>query len=329
MIFTLGAFLNQIKKEPEKQHTFFMPSSEGPCRLGQYNMLDRIAFEKLGLKNVDILAPSSINSYQGVEEQLRRYLMHSVITSDALMKMTTRTRPYEKTKGDVDAFLEKAMRTLESVFEQKKNPLPVVEELASELTKIPRYNERKPLVGIVGEIYVRSNACANGNLIRVIEENGGEAWLAPLFEWLIYTVWVQDFMAKQKAFSLFGRGESLIKNLYVSHIDESYCKATEKILYDRHEPSIKETLDEGMKYLHPEFVGEAILTVGRAIMFAKQGASMIVNVSPFGCMHGTITDSIFQEVKSTYNIPIVSQFYDGDIDINGKVADMLNMRKHS
>ena len=327
MILTLGAFLNQIKKEPEKQHTFFMPSSEGPCRLGQYNMLDRIAFEKLGLKNVDILAPSSINSYQGVEEQLRRYLMHSIITSDSLMKMTTRTRPYEKTKGDVDAFLEKAMRTLESVFEQKKNPLPVVEELASELARIPRYNEKKPLVGIVGEIYVRSNACANENLIRVIEENGGEAWLAPLFEWMIYTVWVQDFMAKQKAFSLFGRGESLIKNLYVSHVDELYCKATEKILYDRHEPAIKETLGEGMKYLHPEFVGEAILTVGRAIMFAKQGASMIVNVSPFGCMHGTITDSIFQEVKSTYNIPIVSQFYDGDIDINGKVADMLNMGK--
>ena len=327
MILTLGSFLNQVKKEPGKQHTFFMPSSEGPCRLGQYNMLERIAFEHLGLDNIDILAPSSINSYQGVEEQLRRYLMHSVITSDVLMKMTTRTRPYEKTKGDVDTFLEKAMKTLELVFEQKKNPLPIVEQLADELAKIPRYNEKKPLVGIVGEIYVRSNACANGDLIRVIEENGGEAWLAPLFEWLIYTVWVQDFMAKQKAFSLFGRGESLIKNLYVSHIDESYGKAADKILSDRHEPSIKETLDEGMKYLHPEFVGEAILTVGRAVMFAKQGASMIVNVAPFGCMHGTITDSIFQEIKNTYNIPIVSQFYDGDIDINDRVANILRMRK--
>ena len=82
-----------------------------------------------------------------------------------------------------------------------------------------------------------------------------------------------------------------------------------------------------MKYLHPEFVGEAILTVGRAVMFAKQGASMIVNVSPFGCMHGTITDSIFQEIKNTHNIPIVSQFYDGDIEINDRVANILRMRK--
>ena len=327
MILTLGAFLNQVKKEPGKQHTLFMPSSEGPCRLGQYNMLERIAFDHLGLDNIDILAPSSINSYQGVEEHLRRYLIHSIITSDIVMKMSNKTRPYEKTKGDVDAFLEKALKTLEKVFEQKKNPIPVIEELASELSKVPLYNERKPLVGIVGEIYVRSNACANGNLIRVIEENGGEAWLAPLHEWLTYTFWVQDFMAKKKTFSLFGRGESLIKNLYVSHIDESYYKAAGKILHDRREPSIKSTLAEGMKYLHPEFVGEAILTVGRAVEFAKQGAAMVVNVSPFGCMHGTITDSIFQEVKSTYNIPIVSQFYDGDIDINGKVADMLNMGK--
>ena len=326
MILTLGAFLNQIKKEPEKHHTFFMPSSEGPCRLGQYNMLDRIAFEKLGLENVDILSPSSINSYQGIEEHLRRYLIHSIITSDILMKMTNKTRPYEKTKGDVDAFLERALKTLEKVFEQKKSPLPTIEQLADELAEIPRYSGKKPLVGIVGEIYVRSNACANENLIRVIEENGGEAWLAPLHEWLSYTIWVQDYMAKQKAFSLFGRGESLIKNIYVSHIDESYYKAANKILSDRREPSIKETLDAGMKYLHPEFVGEAILTVGRAVEFAKQGASMIVNVSPFGCMHGTITDSVFQEVKNTYNIPIVSQFYDGDIEINDRVANILRMR---
>ena len=77
----------------------------------------------------------------------------------------------------------------------------------------------------------------------------------------------------------------------------------------------------------PIVIGEAILTVGRAVMFAKQGASMIVNVAPFGCMHGTITDSIFQEIKNTHNIPIVSQFYDGDIDINDRVANILRMRK--
>ena len=81
-----------------------------------------------------------------------------------------------------------------------------------------------------------------------------------------------------------------------------------------------------MKYIHPEFAGEAILTIGRGIMFAKQGAAMIVNIAPFGCMHGTITVSIFQEIKSEYKIPVVSQFYDGDIKINGKVADILKMR---
>ncbi len=41
-------------------------------------------------------------------------------------------------------------------------------------------------MGIVGEIYVRSNRFSNGNLIQKVEEFGGQAWLAPIGEWVSY-----------------------------------------------------------------------------------------------------------------------------------------------
>ena len=44
----------------------------------------------------------------------------------------------------------------------------------------------KPLIGIVGEIFVRLNPFANENVIRKIEQFGGEAWIAPLTEWILY-----------------------------------------------------------------------------------------------------------------------------------------------
>ena len=328
MTLTLGAIMNQAIKDPDTQHVLFMPTSEGPCRFGQYNMLERIAFENAGIKNVDLLSPSSINSYQGLEESLRRYLMHTMMASDILMKLLTKTRPYEKNSGQTDDLFARSLKLLEETLEKKEDPKPVIKKITEDFYNIPKFDDKKPIVGVVGEIYARCNDYANGNVIDVIEKNGGEAWLSPMHEWILYTAWLQKYMAKQKAFKLFEAGESLVKNIYLFRTEHSYYKAASKVLHDREEPPVESVVEEGMKYVPPEFSGEAILTIGRSVMFAKEGAELVVNVSPFGCMHGTITDSIFQEVKDIYGMPILSQFYDGDIDINDKVADVLSMKKN-
>lgn len=329
MILTLGSIMNQALKDPETQHILFMPTSEGPCRFGQYNMLERIAFENSGIKNVDILSPSSVNSYQGLEEGLRRYLMHAIMSSDLIFKLLTKTRPYEKNRGETDDLFAKSIKKLEETLENRGNPKPVIKKITEDFYNIPKYSGKKPIVGVVGEIYARSNKYANGNVIDVIEKNGGEAWLSPMHEWVLYTAWLQKYMSKQKSFKLFEAGESLIKNLYLFRTESAYYKAASKVLADREEPEVEKVLTEGMKYVPPEFAGEAILTIGRTVMFAKESAKLVVNVSPFGCMHGTITDSIFHEVQNIYGMPILSQFYDGDIDINDKVADVLSMKKDS
>ena len=62
--------------------------------------------------------------------------------------------------------------------------------------------------------------------------------------------------------------------------------------------------------------GEAILTVGRAIKFIEEGVSLVVNCAPFGCMPGTITSSLFQELQNQTGVPIVNMFYDGEGDLN-------------
>ena len=67
MTLTLGAILNQAQLDPSRKHILFMPTSEGPCRFGQYNLLERIAFHNAGITNIDLMSPSSINSYQGLE----------------------------------------------------------------------------------------------------------------------------------------------------------------------------------------------------------------------------------------------------------------------
>lgn len=324
MTLSLGTFLKTVKNsDPGHRHILFMPTTEGPCRFGQYNLMERIVFNNVGMENVDIFSPSSMNSYQGLGDEHRRALMHAMVCGDVLFKMLTKIRPYERTKGDADALFEKSLRQLETVMESNGDLLGTVKTIASAFASIDIVHERKPLVGIVGEIYVRCNPAANGGLIDVIEANGGEAWLAPMHEWILYIAYLQSAFERTRAFNLVKKGEAFLTNMFFHKIEQSYYSAASGVLSDRCEPHIKEIVAEGAEYLPVDFVGEAILTVGRAVLFAREGASMVVNAAPFGCMPGTLSSSILLEVKEKFDIPFVSLFYDGDIDVNDKVASLL------
>jgi len=79
----------------------------------------------------------------------------------------------------------------------------------------------------------------------------------------------------------------------------------------------------GERYLPVNFEGEAIITIGRTVAFAEQGAGLVVNCAPFGCMPGTLTTAIFQEVRDEIGIPVVSMFYDGEGDQNRRLEVFL------
>ncbi len=325
MTLTIGAFMKKyFEEQSDKKQILFMPTSEGPCRFGQYNLLERRIFEKAGMDRADIMSPSGVNAYQGLPEDMRRFLMHTMMSSDIMLNLLTRVRPYEKTKGDTIELFEKSIAELEELLSRKENPKAFIKSVTDKFSKIPVRREQRPLVGIVGEMYVRNNHFSNGSLIDVIEANGGEAWLTPMHEYILYTAYYQSYMTKRHGKGFFEAGESLVKNIYLYQTEKSYMKAASKVLGDRKEPDMKEIIEVGKEFFPVDFSSEAVLTAGRASIFARQGASMVVNASPFGCMPGTIASSIFLQLKERYGIPMVSMFYDGDLDVNDKVGAMIH-----
>jgi predicted CoA-substrate-specific enzyme activase len=322
---TIGVFMNTLKKNGTKpeETAFFMPTSEGPCRFGQYCLLHKNILDTSDFKGIEILSPSSINSYQGLDEDLRRYLWHAVISADILYKALLKIRPYETTQGDAWEIFTRNTENLCIVFEKRDDPRNVLRSALDELASVPVTKYRKPLVGIVGEIYVRSNSYANENVIAAIEKGGGEAWLTPLHEWLIYTTYMQNWLVKRRRFNFIERGESLLKNIYFSESERTYYRLAGRFLDDRHEPEMENILNAAEDYLPLEFIGEAVLTVGRAIYFAWQGAQMVINCAPFGCMPGTIATAIFSPLQARLGIPILNQFYDGEGDLNKKIKSYL------
>ena len=88
--------------------------------------------------------------------------------------------------------------------------------------------------------------------------------------------------------------------------------AFDGFLRNAHEPPTASVLAYAAPYVHKSFEGEAIMTVGKAIDFARKRLSGIVAVMPFTCMPGTISDALMKRVREDENeIPFLNMVYDG------------------
>ncbi len=313
MALTIGAFLKAVRDSglPPERHAFFMPTATGPCRFGSYAQAQAMALRRLGLGDIPIFSPSSENAYLGIPGAARRGIWDAILCGDFLFKVATRTRPYEVVRGSVDRTVEKWLGVLEAAFEAREDPRPVLVSAAREVLALPRREEQKPLAGVVGEIYVRCDPFANAFVVRAVEEAGGEAWLAPLSEWILYTVWAEREHGRTRGDSLWTRIVGEFGNLFIERKEREYHDLMHPLIPERLEPPFEQVIAAGLEYIPGEFEGESVLTVGRTIRFFEEGADLVVNASPFGCMHGHISGAVFERIVARYGRPVVTSFYDG------------------
>ncbi len=315
---TLGTFFSTIEKHGgnTNEHALFMPTAEGPCRFGQYCTLDRISMNRMGWNHVPIVSWTSTDSYDGTDDETRRWLWTGIVLGDVLFKLRCRVTPYEVNAGETEELYWKSIERMEAAIESRADCKPLMKEIANAFKAIPIIDKKKPLVGIIGEIYVRNNRFTNQDVVRRIEKAGGEAWLAPISEWIIYTAYMESWTKGHRTGGLMDRMGKLLKNRFLTKDEKMWMDLASPLLDKRHEPSIVSTLNAGARFVPMDFEGETIITLGRAIEYMKDGASLVVNCAPFGCMPGSITSGVFQQIQKEYGVPVANMFYDGEGDIN-------------
>ncbi len=330
---TIGALIAAVQKDnlPPENVVLFMPTACGPCRFGQYSHLTRRIVDKLGWNTMRIMSPSAENSYMGLNTATRIRLWKGVLVADLMRKMLLRIRPYERESGAADNVMNFYLDLITDAMQQKQWRLvpDYMKQATDAFAAIPVRNEKRPLVGVVGEIYVRLNLFLNNDVCRRIEALGGEAAMAPISEWILYTNHLQRIEAKDCRKGFAGMTERLrlaAESEFVFHrYERKFAALTDRLLHDRHEPHISKVIAEGMRYLPWQFQGESILTLGRAALFVKrEKARAIVNASPMFCMPGTITTSMFSKIENELNIPVVCNFYDGSGDANQSLVPVMH-----
>jgi predicted nucleotide-binding protein (sugar kinase/HSP70/actin superfamily) len=325
-ILTTGDIVKVVKSpgfDPDRS-AFFMPSGRGPCRFGQYNRFHRQVLDEQGYPDIPVFAPVQdekfYESFNGFGKELSHMAWQGIVAVDLLAKQLLRIRPYEAQPGAAEAVYGEFLQRLCETIKNKQKLEAVLRESRKAFAAVSVENSSaRPLVGIVGEIYIRANRFGNENLIKKVEELGGEALLAPVSEWILYTnnTAKEVCRVQKKFYQLF---KLRVKDMLQKHMERCLQKIFYDGLHHAAEPSIEELLQHAQPYLDASFEGEAILSIGKSIDYLKRGVNGIITVMPFTCMPGTIVNAIMRRCRADYReFPLLNLAYDGQQETNAGI----------
>ncbi|MBI3669926.1 MAG: hypothetical protein HY237_09135 [Acidobacteria bacterium] len=329
MKVTLGDFLKLLEQPgaDPKNMVFFMPTSEGPCRFGQYASHLKTVLVRVGYTETAVLSPSDANAYGGVGELAGTFVRTSwraIVAADILLKLLLKTRPYELASGDADAAYEVSLGDLCNALEVPYRT--VAEQMSAVKASLvrsrdrfrrvaARYDAERPLIGIVGEIFCRLNTFSNDDLVRRLEKSGGEAWIGDISEWIWYTQALQlrDLRLAGRSLSLAAWGAKFRGRFQKKDEHELVALFAEDFRGYEEPGDIGDVLRWAEPYLPWHGAqGEMVVNVGKAVYLARKGVDGILDISPFTCMNGIVSEAIYPRVSSDQgNIPIRSFYFDG------------------
>eukprot|EP01022_Parablepharisma_sp_SALTPOND_P035592 TRINITY_DN9588_c1_g2_i2.p1 TRINITY_DN9588_c1_g2~~TRINITY_DN9588_c1_g2_i2.p1 ORF type:complete len:1547 (-),score=462.04 TRINITY_DN9588_c1_g2_i2:3546-8186(-) len=298
------------------QSAFLMWGGTGPCRFGQYNLMQRLIMDRNGLNNVPIFSPVQDSTLYGelgaVGKDFSRRCWEGLVLMDLLTKVHLATRPYEKVEGSADELHRHIMSWVVDAMKAEKPEFPkLMKRIGEEFSDLRDPTEpQRPVVGILGEIYVRSNRYANEDLVRSVERLGGEVWLAPIDEWVLYLNWCALDDAR-RAREYMGLAKLTLKDFFQKRLGKRIEHQVTSFAQHIYEPDIRVVLDYATPYLHHSFRGEAVLSVGKALDMIQRRAAGVINAIPFGCMPGTVVTGILRTITARTGAPTMSIPFDG------------------
>ncbi|MBN2103638.1 hypothetical protein JW835_06315 [bacterium] len=325
----LGNFMKVIKAkdfDPAKT-AFFLPTSSGPCRFGQYAPFLRKVLREKEYTDCIVFSPTSSNQYADIATNVNKFLRtgwRTVLVSDILRKLLFMIRPYEKISGSADQVHQDGLDTVCRIFTDGSLDMHTqitqltgsLEMIRDRFFKIPLKEPlaSRPLIGAVGEIFLRFNSFSNQQIVRRIEAAGGEVWIADIAEWVWYTNWEVKRKLREKGKTVSaGMLKAKIRDWVQHHDEKALLAPFQSAFRGREELPIGQVLDYSTPYLPPQkSLGEMTINSGKTVGFFHSGCDGVVDISPFTCMNGIVTDAVYPVISRDHNdFPIRIFYFDG------------------
>jgi predicted nucleotide-binding protein (sugar kinase/HSP70/actin superfamily) len=297
----LGNFIEALQMGAD---TIVMVGSGPPCRLGLYDLVQKVILEDMGLRYRWLTIPPRL-TWQAIwknheeTKELRKELSARNIflfpyglwmgwkkmkACEALEQLAMKVRPMEMKKGETQKRLKKVL----SWVDEAKNPRTLagavrkgkafLQEMEQDLSRIPFK------VAIVGELYTVMDPHIN----RGVEQKLGELGVE-----VTRTSWFSTH---------------ILRTLRKNKADQS----SERIRF----------FEASKAYLGYDVGAECNVSVGEAILRSKEGYDGVVHLMPFACMPETTASGILTQVGKDWDIPILTLILD-EQEIEGRIQTLL------
>ena len=305
-----------------------MSQTGGGCRASNYIAFIRRALKKAGMEQVPVISLnlSGLESNPGFKLSLPliKRIVYGAVFGDILMKCVYRMRPYELEEGIVNRkhkiWEQRVIAFVTGSSVSHGTFKKMCREMVHDFDTIPISDEKKPRVGIVGEILVKFLPAANNHLADLLEAEGAEPVVPDLIDFICYCFYNQNFKVEKLGFK---KSKATIANLGLKAIDWLRKTANEALEQSRHFTPAADIRDLA-KMASPivsagNQTGEGWFLTGEMMELIHGGVPNIVCIQPFGCLPNHIVGKgVIKEVRREHpEANIVAIDYDpGASEVN-------------
>ena len=328
-IMVVGQLVNKIRSgeaDPDRT-SVAITQTGGMCRATNYVSLLRKALADAGYPQVPVLAIS----VQGLEKnpgfKMTPALIHpalqALVLGDLLQTVVLRTRPYEAVPGSAKALYDTwdiicqeflQYSGYSATLGRSIGYMSLIKKIVRDFDKLPlRDIDRKPRVGIVGEILVKFHPDANNHVVDVVEAEGCEAVLPGMLQFFLMPLYSAQFQ-----YDVMGIGKTShhVKN-FATWLIEKYqapvAAALKKTGKFDVPPKMKDLAAkaDGIISIGTR-AGEGWLLTAEMVELIEIGAPNIVCAQPFACLpNHVVGKGMFAELRRRHpEANVVSVDYD-------------------
>ena len=281
-----------------------------------------------GLENTAVYIGDAIFYDLSLQTAINAYLAY--MFGGYIRKMGCKTRPYEKNKGTTDAVMAKAYKTLYDVFKNGTPKENALELIIRDFEAIDVLHTDRPKVAIFGDLYVRDNDLMNQDLIKTVEDNGGEVITTPYSEFLkiiVDTLIGRRFKeGRYLEYAKIRFLASLIP-LVEEKFNPFFYRLVEKPINGK-SMKVENWLSQfGLHLLHAGESVENILKI-HTLIHQYPDIALFIQTNPSYCCPSLVTEAMTARIEEITGIPVVTIEYDGTSGFkNEDVIPYLKYRK--
>ena len=305
-----------------------MSQTGGGCRASNYIAFIRRALKKTGMEQIPVISInlSGLESNPGFKLTLPliKRVCYGAVFGDILMKCVYRMRPYEVEEGIVNRkhkiWEQRVISFLTGSSVSHSQFKKMCHEMVHEFDMIPITGEKKPRVGIVGEILVKFLPAANNHLAELLEAEGAEAVCPDLIDFINYCFYNQNFKCE---FLGFKKNKATIANWGIKAIEWLRKPMNEALAQSRHftpSANIADLAKMAEPIVSPgNQTGEGWFLTGEMMELIHGGVPNIVCIQPFACLPNHIVGKgVIKEIRREHpEANIVAIDYDpGASEVN-------------